>query len=224
MFADLLHVLQGYDPPNASADPAHREAMLRDARYYHLRGLEQRLVPHRISHNPHTAEYEIALRFTDVKPQGLSLERVQDRAAARLMYARPHIDADPRTLLVGLPEGAASLARAGDGFMLIPAPEIAPKFVALARALTQRLAAVVEGELPEPVQGMRAVLDSAAHVTLDGREGRGGDLDRGSTWSLGRSMWRVEVAWEQGFEARWLAVKLEAWTGEAERNVAREWI
>jgi hypothetical protein len=70
VFADLLRLLQGYDVN--IRDAAHRAELLRDARYFHLKGLEQRLLPFEISHNMIRRRSEILLRLEDVRQSGVS--------------------------------------------------------------------------------------------------------------------------------------------------------
>ncbi|KAJ5456158.1 uncharacterized protein N7458_003741, partial [Penicillium daleae] len=57
VFAELLHLLRGYPLHIRNAD--HRAELLRDCRYFHLRGLEQKLIPHHISYNPFRQRSEI---------------------------------------------------------------------------------------------------------------------------------------------------------------------
>ena len=64
-FADLLHFLKGY-PVEVRGDE-HRTELLRDARYFHLKGLEQRLIPHHISYNLARKTTEILVRLEDLR-------------------------------------------------------------------------------------------------------------------------------------------------------------
>ncbi|KAL9601524.1 MAG: hypothetical protein Q9219_002476 [cf. Caloplaca sp. 3 TL-2023] len=75
IFADLLHMLRGYPLTIRNSD--HREQLLKDARYYHLRGLEQRLIPHAISHNIARRASEIVIRLQDIKPSQIVPEPVK---------------------------------------------------------------------------------------------------------------------------------------------------
>jgi hypothetical protein len=70
VFAELLHVLQGY--PIHIRDEEHRAALLRDARYFHLKGLEQKLIPHQISFNHARQQSEIVMRLEDIRQSGVS--------------------------------------------------------------------------------------------------------------------------------------------------------
>jgi hypothetical protein len=69
IFADLLRLLQGYDVNIRDAE--HRAELLRDARYFHLKGLEQRLLPCEISHNMLRGRGEILLRLDDLRQSGV---------------------------------------------------------------------------------------------------------------------------------------------------------
>ncbi|KAF2084050.1 hypothetical protein K490DRAFT_20527, partial [Saccharata proteae CBS 121410] len=71
IFADLVKLLQGY--PLNIRDEAHRADLLRDARYFHLKGLEQRLLPCNISYNLTRHKHEMVLRLEDIRQSGISL-------------------------------------------------------------------------------------------------------------------------------------------------------
>lgn len=70
IFADLLRFLQGY--PVSVRDEAHRADLLRDARYFHLKGLEQRLLPCETSYNLARERSEVLIRLEDIRQSGLS--------------------------------------------------------------------------------------------------------------------------------------------------------
>lgn len=90
-FAELLGLLRGY--PVHIRDEIHRQELLRDARYFHFKGLEQRLVPHCISYNQARGRDEIVLRLENVQKSGISvlLENV-DPVVGWVQYARPYVD------------------------------------------------------------------------------------------------------------------------------------
>lgn len=104
VFSQLLHLLRGY--PVRVKDEQHREELLRDARYFHLRGLEQRLIAHDISYNPERGHHEITLKLQDIKPSGIRIvtdaSRPQDRA--NVFYSRPFVDQDAYELIVEVGE------------------------------------------------------------------------------------------------------------------------
>jgi hypothetical protein len=70
LFSDLFRILQGYDIP--IRDEAHRAELLRDARYFHLRGVEQKLLPYEISHNKARNWEEITMRLEDLRQSGIT--------------------------------------------------------------------------------------------------------------------------------------------------------
>lgn len=69
-FAELVKLLQGYNID--IRNDAHRSQLLRDARYFHLRGLEQKLIPCEISYNLRRSQSEILIRLEDVRQSGIS--------------------------------------------------------------------------------------------------------------------------------------------------------
>ncbi|KAK9352613.1 hypothetical protein V1523DRAFT_413381 [Lipomyces doorenjongii] len=97
LFAQLLQALKG--TPIKFESPEHRDALLRECRYYHFRGLEQRLIPFAISKNLLTGREEISIRLKDFKPQGASIEK-SDTERRRMEYKRPFVDDEARELVV----------------------------------------------------------------------------------------------------------------------------
>jgi hypothetical protein len=69
-FAELIRVLQGYTPEIRNEE--HRSQLLRDARYFHLKGLEQKLIPCQISYNLKRQQSEILIRLEDIRQSGVS--------------------------------------------------------------------------------------------------------------------------------------------------------
>ncbi|KAH8728033.1 hypothetical protein GQ44DRAFT_609972 [Phaeosphaeriaceae sp. PMI808] len=70
IFAELIRILQGYDVEIRSEE--HRSHLLRDARYFHLKGLEQRLIPCKLSFNLKRQQSEILIRLDDIRQSGVS--------------------------------------------------------------------------------------------------------------------------------------------------------
>ena len=70
IFGELMKMLQGYDIE--IRNDVHRAQLLRDARYFHLKGLEQRLIPCDISYNLKRQQSEILLRLEDIRQSGVS--------------------------------------------------------------------------------------------------------------------------------------------------------
>ncbi|KAF2492137.1 hypothetical protein BU16DRAFT_551847 [Lophium mytilinum] len=71
-FAELLKLLQGYQLH--IRDESHRAELLRDARYFHLKGLEQRLIACDISFNLARGTSEILIRLEDIRQSGVSFK------------------------------------------------------------------------------------------------------------------------------------------------------
>lgn len=102
-FAQLLHLLRGY--PLHIENEDHRAELLRDCRYFHLRGLEQKLIAHQISYNLERQKHEICLQIEDIKPSGISYRPdEQDTGEASpggwVQYARPFVDDNAFELIV----------------------------------------------------------------------------------------------------------------------------
>lgn len=115
-FADILHFLKGY--PVEIKNEQHRAELLRDARYFHLKGLEQRLIPYQISYNLARKRSEIVVRLEDIRQSGISF--VADGTAQMtegaspdgsatsnspsapgwIYYQRPYVDSESYTLIV----------------------------------------------------------------------------------------------------------------------------
>lgn len=70
IFGELVRILQGY--PAEIRNENHRAQLLRDARYFHLRGLEQKLIPCDISFNNIRKRLDILIRLEDVRQSGIS--------------------------------------------------------------------------------------------------------------------------------------------------------
>ncbi|KAL8715595.1 MAG: hypothetical protein Q9220_000931 [cf. Caloplaca sp. 1 TL-2023] len=104
-FAELLHILRGY--PLKIRNNDHRNQLLRDARYYNLRGLEQKIIPHTISYNSKYASSEITVKLQDIKPSQISLVNTSTSSQSlnistgslHVHYARPFIP-EPSHLLI----------------------------------------------------------------------------------------------------------------------------
>ncbi|KAF5019934.1 hypothetical protein F66182_8057 [Fusarium sp. NRRL 66182] len=98
-FAELLHLLRGY--PVRIRDEPHRQELLSDARYFHFKGLEQRLIPHSRSYNQGTGREEMALRIENVQKSGISVfVNGGEHAQGFVQYARPYVDEEPAELVL----------------------------------------------------------------------------------------------------------------------------
>lgn len=93
IFSELLHLLRGY--PIEIRSEQHRAQLLRDCRYFNLKGLEQRLIPHALSFNQARGRSEIVLRLGDILKSGISVAgepTPADPLAGWVNYARPYVD------------------------------------------------------------------------------------------------------------------------------------
>ncbi|KAL8654431.1 MAG: hypothetical protein Q9210_001499 [Variospora velana] len=123
IFSDLLHMLRGYPLTIQNSD--HRAQLLKDARYYNLRGLEQKIIPHSITHNIDRQVSEIVIRLQDIKPSQISLAHGSFSSpsssslflpppsnpitgTAYIIYARPYIDETPYHLILEVPSSSSS--------------------------------------------------------------------------------------------------------------------
>ena len=100
-------MLKGYEVEIRS--DTHRQNLLRDARYFNFRGLEQRLIPHRVSFNSRKEIEEIEIRLEDVRQSGISFVADKDgvdaserrgNVSGEVYYARPYVDDEPRGLIL----------------------------------------------------------------------------------------------------------------------------
>ncbi|KAG0644233.1 hypothetical protein HOY80DRAFT_182940 [Tuber brumale] len=106
VFAELLHLLRGY--PVHIRNEEHRQELLRDCKYFHLKGLEQKLIPHEISWNQKRQKQEIVIRLEDIKPSGISFapdpinpDQMPPRATSGwITYSRPFVDETQRELIL----------------------------------------------------------------------------------------------------------------------------
>jgi hypothetical protein len=117
VFAELIHMLKGY--PLHIRNEAHRAELLRDCRYFLFKGLEQKLIPHSISHNLQRGKDEITIRLEDIRQPGLSitfdapfqnspspeplarhLRYSSPSMSGWVHYMRPFVDATPRELII----------------------------------------------------------------------------------------------------------------------------
>ncbi|KAL8999851.1 MAG: hypothetical protein Q9169_001392 [Polycauliona sp. 2 TL-2023] len=107
IFSDILHTLRGY--PLTIKHEDHRNQLLKDAKYYNFRGLEQKLIPHEITYNLEQRTTEIVIRLQDLKPSQISATYDQkplpsedgtpQRSPGCVRYARPFI-AEPHHALI----------------------------------------------------------------------------------------------------------------------------
>ena len=110
IFAELVEMLKGYDVHIRNEE--HRSALQRDAKYFMSKGLEQRLIQHRIERSLATGMDEIGIRLEDVRQSGITVgfyvvKQEERGSGARAMphtgdifYSRPFVDKRPYTLVL----------------------------------------------------------------------------------------------------------------------------
>jgi len=109
-------MLKGY--PLEIRNEQHRTELLKDARYFHLKGLEQKLIPHEISYNLARGKSEIVIRLEDIRQSGISFvpdtaEQASSASSSTsttpvnppigsgwIFYQRPYVDSEAHSLIV----------------------------------------------------------------------------------------------------------------------------
>ena len=138
IFAQLLHLLRGY--PLHVRNEEHRAELLRDCRYFHLRGLEQKLVAHEITYNLLKQRKEITLRLEDVKPSGVSFVVDEQPPEGWINYARPFVDDEGYELIIEI----------GSECTILDLDEMRADFHGLAKARVSSLFQVVANKMNLP--------------------------------------------------------------------------
>jgi hypothetical protein len=244
VFSELLHLLRGY--PLQIRNEIHRAELLRDCRYFHLRGLEQKLIPHQIAVNPFSQRSEIIIRLEDVRPSGI--QSAQDAASpsvgGSVMYTRPFVDDDAADLILEI----------GDESTLVHCASQRANFVGLAKSRMASLLQVVGKKInpADPNLGglpIKIRLERETDLTIDGepdvpdvqhtgvqiepdmsdtppakRQRSEGSKDR--PWIVRTGQWRLHVQpnGNGAYEAILIAVKLDVYTTPRVRNQARNFL
>jgi hypothetical protein len=127
IFGELIQLLQGYNVEIRS--DAHRSRLLRDARYFHLKGLEQKLIPCEISYNLKRQESEILIRLEDIRQSGISfsLDKGLSDSGSGSVSGAPSTGLSPNPLLVNriaspAPSTASSSAVSRAGYVSYARP------------------------------------------------------------------------------------------------------
>lgn len=242
VFAELLHMLRGY--PLEIRSEEHREQLLRDCRYYHLRGLEQRLIPHDISFNSSSERTEIVIRLEDLQQSGLDVIRLGTFSAAWLLtYARPFTNEKPHDLLVEI-----------GGETTIINYAMKAEFLGTTRERVMNLIRLVADKTPLPTENkeledlIETCITKHTDLTVDGQSADPTtiriytslskvqsippskkrlriDEAEAMQWNVRTGQWRIVVAKDSDPQAdlrvRLVAVKLDVYAKERERNRAR---
>lgn len=188
-FAQLLHLLRGY--PLHIENEDHRAELLRDCRYFHLRGLEQKIIAHDISYNLERQKTEICVRIEDIKPSGISYkadgaENEQNIAGGWVRYARPFVDDTPYELIVEIGGESVNLdlndmradfhglakARVSSLFQVVAnkmnLPTNAPLGLLLLSGAGQSTQSASPGHTPLSEDRVKVRFDTSSDVCLDG--------------------------------------------------------
>ncbi|KAA6411919.1 MAG: hypothetical protein FRX48_04069 [Lasallia pustulata] len=190
VFDELLHVLQGY--PIHIRNEEHRAELLRDCRYFHLRGLEQKLISHHISYNIPRGKSEIVIGLEDIRQSGISFvadASPSDRPplSGWVNYARPFVDETAYELIVevGSESTQIDLARMRADFHGVPKSKITSLFNVVANKMNLptnlplglTLASggaaslpVSLGNTPLSDAQVKICIEHDAHIVLDGDE------------------------------------------------------
>lgn len=194
MFAELLHLLRGY--PLRIKNEDHRAELLRDCRYFHLRGLEQKLIPHEISYNLERSRSEIVLRLEDIRQSGIQFVRDSNNAAENFTisttsspqslsatasapsgwvhYARPFVDDDAAELIVEI----------GGESVRLDLDEMTAEFYGLVKARVSSLMQVVANKMNLPSDAPLGLIMMAKN-NQTGRPGGNGNIkQQGATSSI----------------------------------------
>lgn len=183
IFADILDLLRGYEV--GIRDEEHRAALLRDCRYYHLRGLEQQLIPHTITWNTHRNNSEIIMRVEDLRQSGISLTSDPDpNGLLVIRYARPFVDnaTEPHELIIETCRDSATIRPGNRHFVVEFHGETRSKIMSLFKVVAAKYAQRLAGQGDDGVAtpGMFRVnedgiatarLEPDALVMVDGEEG-----------------------------------------------------
>jgi hypothetical protein len=247
VFDELLHLLRGY--PLHIRNEDHRAALLRDCRYFHLRGLEQKLIPYQITTNPFSQRSEIVIRLEDVRPSGI--QSAQDVASGTVpaegmvTYKRPFVDEDAADLVVEI----------GDESSVIHRESMRADFIGLTK---KRIASLVQTvgkkmNLPDshPPLGQIPIkirVDRETDLTVDGDQDpqhltMGSNIETGvqgappakrlrsdskadGPWVVRTGQWRLQVQVGPAgmHEVILVAVKLDVYTSAQVRNRSRTFL
>lgn len=244
VFAELMKMLMGYEVDIKSAQ--HRANLLKDARYFHFKGLEQRLIHCEKSYNLKKRRNEMLIRLEDIRQSGVgflpdSSNDVEDAESARtgsVTYARPYTDdaslhhhliletsaSEPATIHL-LPSSTSSSATTAHVSF---AGDTLRRVIALLG-----IVATKAGHDPITSSPFTARLDADTSLVLDGASvditSNAIQKNTHREWVVRRAHWRLRVeslvtngeAGNARIQAVLEAVKMEAYTQERGRNAAR---
>jgi hypothetical protein len=242
VFSELLHFLRGY--PIHIRNEEHRAELLRDCRYFHLRGLEQKLIPHQITVNPFTRRSEIVIRLDDVRPSGIHFSRDDaSMVPGSVTYARPFVDEKPADLILEI----------GDESTVVDRESMRATFLGLAKSRIASMLQVVAKKM-DVSDGPPSLSESAIQIhwdqetdlTVDGKQDTQSlrvDVNAANLseslpakrprsdsalecWTVRTGQWRVRVRPGPvgAYEVIFSAVKIDAMTSARARNRSRTFL
>lgn len=189
VFSDILHLLRGY--PLRIRDKDHRSELLRDCRYFNLRGLEQKLIVHDISYNAERATSEIIIRLEDIRQSGVSF--VGDASPSErsplggwVNYSRPFVDETSYEIIVEIGDESTHInfrtmradffgdakARISSLFQVVANKMNLPTNAPLGLMMSSGGAAqsVSPGNTPLSEDRVKICIGRDTHIVLDGEE------------------------------------------------------
>lgn len=183
-------MLRGY--PLHIRNEEHRAELIRDCRYFHLKGLEQTIILHHISYNIERQKSEIILRLEDIRQSGVSfLGDVSPSDCSPLggwvNYARPFVDETSNELILEIGGESTKIefgtmraefhgdakARITSLFQVIANKMNLPTTVPLGLMMASggvAAQAVSPGNTPLSEDKVRVRIERDAHILLDGDE------------------------------------------------------
>lgn len=246
VFAELLHLLRGYPLHIRNAD--HRAELLRDCRYFHLRGLEQKLIPHHISYNPFRQRSEIVVRLEDVRPSGIHFapDTTSRTGVGSVLYARPFVDENPSDLILEIADASTMVNRAirRADFVGLTKPRMASLLQVVAKKMN--LPDSQLGEIPIKIRWGQAtdiVVDGESNYTCPANfapdletdddlppakrhRTDGSESSYNEPCVIRTGQWRLLVEPDNNgaYEAVLVAVKLDTWTTARVRNQQQKFL
>lgn len=228
MFADILHLARGY--PLAIRDREHRAQIVRDCRYFNLRGLEQKVVACDVGWNPVRRRGEITIGVEDVVLRGVAVADANSDAAATaagaayVTYARPFTKDDRNDLIVQAEECVMD-RQGGIEFLGSTKEAMAKLFKAVGPGL--EVGVVITGETDVVVNGEGQAFPSLVpdnprkrpRLEAEAEADSSPDTspDAGTKWFVETGQWLLRIS--QKIEL--VAVKLDVYTSTRERTRKR---
>lgn len=245
VFADLLHILRGY--PLHIRNEEHRAELIRDCRYFHLRGVEQKIIPHKLSVNPFTQRPEVTIRLEDIRPSGIHF--FPDNPASPILglvgYARPHVDEKPADLILQTGDDAAIIDRRGS----ILTADFLGNFKSRMTNLLQVVGKKIELPDPQQLSGMpvKVRLGRDVDLNVDGENDpqfalilaglkddeteppakrQRSETPAGARWLVRNAQWKLQLQpnGDNGLELVLFAIKLDLYTNQRVHNQARNFL